>query len=148
MLGAINISYSNSSPEEKSSKQKVCSETQRPTLIKSLNKSLKWQQNCVPAEQKMTKTRIKIHAEPCGQTILTSGCNNRLLVLFISRSGRNAGDDLETKWGDEVSFHLPNSEWIEGEPWELDAAWSTLHLQSHKPQNSFITDPHTSRWTR
>lgn len=82
MLGAINISYSNSSPEEKSSKQEVCSETKRPTLIKSLNKSLKWQQNCVPAEEKMTKTRIKIHAEPCGQTILTSGCNNRLLVLF------------------------------------------------------------------
>lgn len=83
MLGAINISYSYSSAEEKSSKAVSLLWNQEANLDRIFHKSPNWQYNCVPAEQRMTETSIKLLAEPRSQTILTSARNNKLLSFYI-----------------------------------------------------------------
>lgn len=51
MLGAINISYSNSSAEEKSSETGSLLWNQEANLDRILNKSPNWQYICNPAER-------------------------------------------------------------------------------------------------
>lgn len=148
MLGAINISYSNSSAEEKSSETGRLLWNQEANLDRILNKSPKWQYICNPAEQRMNETPIKIHAEPWSQTILTSGRSNKLLFFYLAVAGQNDWDDLETKRGDEFTYRFPISEWTERDSWQLDVAgrplrrysWLLLYLEHAAFRKSQISE--------